>query len=195
MTKQNNNKTIGDILGDKKYRKIEFFAGDTIEDVVNELLRYKNNGVLAFGEFNGVNLYSDTVTMDGAYLEITGQTKAEFDKKQQEWREDYKRKEQEHKDSIPELTKEWMAKGREILSEDKWDYWDKIVPIRLGDLYHGMELGNCLDIVEILNNNGSLEEAKELIESQGHSGMSYGLVCAMVREFSERGQEFVDYVD
>lgn len=177
----------------KRYLEIEFW-GNTIEDAVNKLLEYREKGQLVCGEFNGVTLYSDTVTMDGAYKDITGKTKAEFDNVQQEWRNDYKRKEKEHKDRIPELTKVWMEKGREILTEDKWEYWDQIVPIRLNDLYRGMELGSCLDIVKILNNNGNLDEAKEEIENQGHSGMSFGLVCSMVKEFCERGSEFVEYV-
>lgn len=176
------------------YQNIEFYAGSNIEDAVNRLLKCKENGILACGEFNGTTLYSDTVTMDGAYKEITGKTKAEFDKAQQEWRDEYNRKEKEHQESIPSLSQEWMKKGREILSEDKLELWDKIVPIRIGDLYHGMELGCCLDIVKLLNNNGTLDEAKTMIENQNHSGMSFGLVCSMVREFSNRGQEFVEYV-
>jgi len=39
-----------------------------------------------------------------------------------------------------------------------------------------------------------MDEEKEMIESQDHSEMSYGLVCSMVREFCDRGQEFVEYV-
>ncbi|WP_137743312.1 hypothetical protein [Robertmurraya siralis] len=176
------------------YKTIEFRAGDTIEGAVRELLRHKEIGSVVCGQFNGVTLYSDTVTMDSAYKEITGKTKAEFDKDQQQWKEDYDRRQKEHEERIPELSKVWMEKGRKILSEDKWEFWDEIVPIRLGDIYHGMELGNCLDIIEILNNNGSLDEAKEKIENQGHSGMSFSLVCAMVKEFSDRGNEFVEYV-
>jgi len=57
-----------------------------------------------------------------------------------------------------------------------------------------MELGACLEIVKILNNNGPLDEAKAKTESQSHSGMSFGLVFSMVKEFSERGNEFVEYV-
>lgn len=179
---------------DKKYEQIGFFAGNTIEQAVNELLSYKQQGKLACGEFNGVTLYSDTVTMDSAYKKITGKTKAEFDKAQQERIDNYNKQKKEHEENIPSLSEEWMKKGREILTEDKWDYWDKIVPVRLNDLYQGMELGACLDIVKILNNNGSLDEAKTEIENQGHSGMSFGLVCAMVKEFSERGNEFVEFV-
>lgn len=178
----------------EKYEEIEFLVGNTIEHAVNELLNYKEKGKLVCGDFNGHTLYSDTVTMDGAYKQIIGQTKSEFDKAQQEMRENLKRQEKEHKEQIPSLAKVWMEKGREILTEDKWEFWDKIVPIRLNGLYQGMELGCCLDIVKILNNNGTLDEAKEKIESQDHSGMSFGLVCSMVKEFCDRGNEFVNYV-
>ncbi|ACA42291.1 hypothetical protein [Lysinibacillus sphaericus] len=178
----------------KKYEEIKFFAGNTIEQAVKELLSYKEEGKLVCGEFNGVVLYSDIVTMESAYQKITGKTKAEFDKSQQEWKEKYDEKKKKHEDEIPNLTKVWMEKGREILSEDRWEHWDKIVPVRLNDLNEDMELGASLDIVRILNSNGTLDEAKEKIESQGHSGMSFGLVCAMVKEFSDRGNEFVEYV-
>ncbi len=178
----------------KNYRKINFAIGSTIEDVVKQLLNYRARGVLVCGDFNGTTLYSDTVSMDEAYLSIIGKTKAEMDKQHKEWRENYDKEERKFKERIPSLSKGWMDKGRKVLSEDKWEYWDKIVPIRLGDLYHGMELGCCLDIVKILNDNGTLDEAKEKIESQDHSGMSYGLVCSMVMEFCDRGQEFVEYV-
>lgn len=178
----------------KKYEQVEFFAGSTVEEAVNELLNYKQKGKLVCGEFNGVVLFSDLVTMDSAYQQITGKTKPEFDKSQREWKDNYDKQKKEHNERIPELSRVWMKKGREILTEDKWEYWDQIVPIRLNDLYRGMELGACLDIVNVLNNNGTLDEAKETIESQGHSGMSFGLVCAMVKEFSDRGNEFVEYV-
>jgi gas vesicle protein len=177
-----------------KYLKIEFSWGSTIESAGHELIEHNKNGVFACGEFNGTTLYSDTVTMDGAYKEIIGKTKEEFDESQKKWREDSEKREAEFKDNIPSLTEEWKAKGRQVLDQDKWDYWDEIVPIRLTDLYHGMELGNCLKVVKILNEDGSLEEAKKEIESQGHSGMSFGLVRAMVKEFCDRGKEFTNYV-
>ena len=180
---------------EKKYEEIKFtFKVRNIEDVVNELLEYKSKGLLVCGAFNGKTLYSDTVTLDGAYKEITGKTKAEFDKMLQEKRDRYEKEQREHEEKTPKLTLVWQKKGREILSEDKWEYWDKIVPIRLRDLYQGMELGCCLDIIKILNNDGTLDEAKEKIENQEHSGMSFGLVCSMVKEFCVRGSEFVDFV-
>ncbi len=178
---------------EKNYKKIEFYTGCDIAMAVNKLLEYKDKGEYACGEFNGHMLYSDNVTVDSAYLEITGKTKADFDKEREEWRQDYERREQEHKAKIPELSVEWIDKGHKILDEKYWKEWDECVPIRLGDLYHGMELGNCLDIVEALNNNCDLDEAKKIIDGQDHSGMSYGLVRVMIKSFCDRGEEFYTY--
>ena len=72
--------------------------------------------------------------------------------------------------------------------------WVEIVPIRLGDLYRGMELGASLTIIKELNNGCELEVAKVIIEEQGHSGMSFGLVCSMIQGLCDRGIEFTNYV-
>jgi hypothetical protein len=175
------------------YRNVEFMAGDTIEDAINELKTYHEKGIKVNGSFNGKILYSDSDTIDSAYIKITGKTKIENDRLQQEWLEEYKRKEKEHKEKIPELIKEWVAKGKEILSEDKWELWEKCVPMRLNDLYKGFELGCCLEIIKALNTK-TFEDAKKIIDEQDHSGMSFGLICSMLISFSDKGKEFVEYI-
>ena len=175
----------------KEYKEIEFGIGNDIESALNELKSYKE---LVFGSFNGQILYSDIDDLDSAYKKITGKSKSECDAELKKSNDEYKEQERQHKESIPELTKEYIAKGNIILDEKYRELWAKCVPIRLGDLYHGMELGNCLEIVEQLNKGESLENVKPLIENQGHSGMSFNLVCSMVKSFCGRGREFVDYV-
>lgn len=171
-----------------------FKLGDDLEDAVNFLLSFKDKNVLAKGEFNGTILYSDTVNMNQAYRDIVGMTKEELI----EWRrrdlEDYEQEKKEFAEKIPELSRIWKRKGREVLEEDRWDEWDEIVPIRLKDFYQGVELRKHLEIISILNEDGSLDEAKKAIERQGHSGTSFGLVCSMVESFCSRGKAFVDYV-
>ena len=164
------------------YRKIEFGAGDSIERAMKDLARFKERGELVYGEFNGQKLYSDIDDVDSAYKKITGKTKAEFDAQRK------------HKEAIPELTKEWIEKGFAILDKKYHETWAKCVPIRLDDLYQGMELGATLDIVKVLNAGCELDVAIGIIEGQGHSGMSFGLVCSMVKSFCDRGSEFVAYV-
>lgn len=176
----------------ENYEEIDLL-GRNIKECVNELLEYKKIGKLVFGVFNRHKLYSDTVTIDSAYKEITGLTEKEYYEYLKRQHEEYEKQKQEYIVSIPDKSKIWIKKGKEILDKDKWELWEKIVSIRLNGLYQGMELKCCLDIVKILN-EGTLEDAKEEIENQGHSGRSLGLVCSMVKEFSLRGQEFVDLV-
>lgn len=176
------------------YREFKAYAGMSIEHAVAELQEHHQFGRKVCLEFNGVYLYSDTVTLDGAYMAICGKTKAEYEKYQAELREERRRKDEKHKARIPQLVEEWKAKGREVLDEKYWSLWDEILPIRLGDLYHGMELPMCLDIVKALNEGCSLEEAKRIIDDQGHSYMSYHLVRNMVKEFCDRGIDFAEFV-
>lgn len=177
-----------------EYEEVHLGYGIDLEGTVETLLNYKKEGRLVCCEFNEQMFYSDTVTMDDAYLKITGKTKKDFDESQKRLKEDYDRREEEHKEAIPSLTEEWRSKARSVLSEDKLDYWDEIVPIRLSDIYHGMELGSTLDIISLLK-EGKLAEAKEEFINQQHSGMSASLVFAMVREFHKDGDKFVDFVD
>lgn len=176
----------------KNYKKIDSCWGMTIDMAVNELLQYKERGELAFLEFNGIKLYSDTVTLDGAYIAITGITKADHEERVGKQREEYKREGEKYQAKSPLLVAVWQDKGRAFVKLDKLDLWDKCVPARLNDLYHGMELGACEEIIIALNNGCTIGEAKTIIENQNHSGMSYGLVRSMVREFAERGQEFFE---
>lgn len=175
----------------KKYREIEFGCGTSLESAVKEL---KSHEDLVCGSFNGQMLYSDIDDMDSAYKKVQGMTKKEFDDAKRKSNERYKLEKITHYKAIPELTKEWIKKGKAVLDSKHFDYWEEIVPIRLADLYRGMELGSCLSIVEALNKGVELEKAKEIIEGQGHSGMSFGLVCSMVKHFCDRGDEFVNYV-
>lgn len=175
----------------KHYREIEFGAGQSIESAMKELKEHKD---LVCGSFNGQMLYSDIDDLDSAYKKITGKTKAEFDEEIQKEHEQYELEKKKHEEAIPELTKEWIEKGEKILDSKHHELWTKIVPVRLSDLYRGMELGACLDIVKELNEGCELDKAKTIIEEQGHSGMSFSLVCSMIKQFSDRGAEFVNYV-
>lgn len=177
----------------KKYYEIEFPPGINIKKCVEILLKYKEKEELVFGVFNGHKLYSDTVTLDTAYKEITGYTCQEYEDTLKRLSEEYEIEKKKHFNDIPKKAMLYMQRGREILDSNKIIEWDKIVPIRLHDIYEGFELNCCLDIIKILN-EGTFEEAKEAIQKQGHSGQSFHLTCAMIKKFSSLGKEFVVYI-
>lgn len=175
----------------KEYTEIEFRAGCSIVSAIEQL---HTCGFLACGSFNGRTLYSDIDDVDSAYVKIVGKSKTEFDAEIKAYKDKREEDDRKHKEAIPVLTKEWIEKGRSILDAKYIDRWVEIVPMRLNDLYRGMELKCCLDIIAALNDGCFLEDAKYVVESQSHSGVSFRLVCAMVREFCDRGDEFVKYM-
>lgn len=180
-------------------KQIEFLLGDSIDTAWKGLLRASAEcGDTCFGEFNGKEIRS-TDTLDEAYMKILGKTKSEHEKEMQDWRDEYERQEKEHKDNIPNLTPIYREKARGVILEDQYEYWDKIVPIRLGDLYHGMELDATLDLCKIMRDESMsyderLKKAYDTFMDQGHSGMSAGLVASMLRTFCPDGHDLADAV-
>lgn len=62
-------------------RKIELLPNDNIESAVYTLLAAKAREESVYCEFQGHILHSNNTSMDSAYLEVLGCTKAEFEKK------------------------------------------------------------------------------------------------------------------
>lgn len=70
-----------------------------------------------------------------------------------------------YKAEIPKLHVEWIQRGREVLSADQWDNWDKVVPTILSNASPLM-LRNCLDIIKILNAGDNLDDAKDYLKNK-----------------------------
>lgn len=174
----------------------EFRAGMSIESA-HELLcnAAKECGQPAVGEFNGKVIASD-MTLDECYVKITGKTKAEHDDECKKQVEEYERQEREHKERIPEIIEEYKQKAKGLVKEEEWDYFLEVLPIRVNDLYRGIEIQSMLDIIQVLKENKddeakAIKESRKVFENQGHSGMSACLVAQLVRKFSPwLGEEF-----
>lgn len=180
----------------KEYREITISWGSTLEDAVKELLKYKEKEIRVHLEFNGVDLYSDTVSMEQAYRDVVGISKSEFNERQKKHREEWKRSEEEYIEKIPELVKIWTDRGRALLDESRWSSWEENVKILLSNgLYKGLELRQCLEVVEALNRGDTFEKVKVIVDEQRHSGMSYSLIRFMVSDFCDRGMDFFDSLE
>ena len=180
-------------------KEIEFYAGDTIDTAWKKLLRESADcGDTCFGMFNDKEIRS-TDTLDEAYVKVLGKTKAEFDDAVKKEREEYERKKKEHEDNIPNLVPEYCEKARGVILEDQYEFWDKIVPIRLRDLYRGMELDATLDLCKIMRDESvgydeRIRKAYDTFMGQGHSGMSASLVASMLKTFCPDGEDLADAV-
>lgn len=179
--------------------EVEFYAGENIESAMSMLYKEADKThQVCCGKFNCETLLS-TDSIDDAYKKVTGKTKAEHDEYERKWREEYERREAEHKAKIPALTEEYKQKARGLVLDSELEYWDKIVPIRLGDLYHGMELGQTLDICAIMRDekltyDERLHKAYKLFIDSGHSGCSANLTANMIKRFCPDGADVADAV-
>lgn len=183
------------------FKEIEML-GRHLDDIISELLEARLREQNVYCIFNGYILYSDTISEDDAYLAIydcTKEEKEEQDRIKADLRKKYiaknKRENKAHEAKIPQLTKEYIEKAKEILDPQYMASWIECVPIRLKDLYKGMELQATLDLVKLLNNDRPFDEVKEALRNQSHSGMSEYLVKLMLIEFCNRGNQFRDYLE
>lgn len=171
-------------------REIEVLPGSNLESVVYTLLAAKARGESVYCDFNGHKLYSDTVSMDSAYMEVLGQTKADYDKAQEEWRQNYEREQKEAEERAKANIPNWIEKGQALIFPERYAEWEKCVIARASDLYHGLELDSALEIMTALENGATMEEAKQMLDKQGHSGMSASIVRNILFAFSSKGPEF-----
>lgn len=184
-------------------------CGERLNDMCEELNKYytrekhrrEKAGItedfIVYAVFNGVEILH-TDTPDEISVKVTGKTIAEREAAEKAWREEYDRKEREHQVRIPELIEKYKKEARGVIPEDKLELWDEIVPIRLNDLYRGMELEEWLKMIRVLNEDKPKEErfaiCKEIFDNAGHSGMSGNLVLSGLCEFHPDGRELAELI-
>lgn len=181
----------------KQYKEIQLPPLRYLNQAI-EYIRTVNPNIvgtnLVYAMFNGHPIYSDNIDVDEIYSRVCAYNASN---KQKEIELDYEKAEKEFQKKIPTLTKKYNALAKGVIADDKLDQWYELVPIRLRDLYHGMELDATLEIIKELNkatdSNTHFAEAKNIFDKQDHSGLSGGLICAMLNMFAPNGVEFVKY--
>lgn len=166
----------------KEYRE-EFFGG-TLDSVVMKMQEMERRGDHVCTNFNGHMLYSDTVTMDSAYKEVLGCTKAEWDKQMEEFRRQQAIEKARFEAQKPELIAAAVERGAKVIEPALMETWKDCVKQSYDALYKGHDVTATLDLLEAIDQGQDWKEVKQIFEDQGHSGMSAGLVGHMVQEFS-----------
>lgn len=87
--------------------------------------------------------------------------------------------------------KPFLKKGTEMDMEKEWE---KMVNIRVNDLYGGSEVGNALDIIESYKEKKDPKEIKSIFAKEGHSGMSASLVFQIINYYIVDGAEIVEII-
>lgn len=85
---------------------------------------------------------------------------------------------------------EWVVQGQTMMYPEKYAKWETCVIERATDFSNGLILKNALEIMATLENGASIEEAKQVLANQGHSGGTELDVRNIVLQFSNRGPDF-----
>ena len=106
---------------------------NTIDEVVEALLKVRNRGERAYCEFNGVTFDSEIISIDYAYKLLTGFTKREYDILEE-------RKLMGAIDRIPEQIK----RGRKLIYPSRFQEWAMDVAKEAVSSTNGQVIDNAL---------------------------------------------------
>lgn len=87
----------------------------------------------------------------------------------------------------------WIKRGMAFVFPEMAQLWEECVKVRASDLYRGFEVDCALAIMEKLEKGATFEEAKQLLDSQKHSGTSWALTRHIIFTFYKTGPEFWEY--
>lgn len=165
----------------------------TVEEAVIELIKESiRKKLLLYCLFNNVYLYSDEVSLDSAYKEITGKNYNEFQIARKQEHEKILKYNAEYEKKIPELTKSYIEKGHQIIAPSYWTKYDEIVDASLHGMYKGFDLDCALELIQMLNNKDDISEVGKKMRMQDHSGWSAVVVKHMVKDLCDRGIIFFE---
>ncbi len=172
---------------------VEIFGN--LDEVVRELIRFRDAGFDVYCDFNGHKLYSKDISFDSAYLEVCGCTYSEYLRRSKEriakWQEEQKRE----KEKATKNKLEWIVTGHKYIPEQLWSEWEKCIDIRIKDLYNGVEIEYALNIMRAYEIGTPVEKISEMIESQHHSGASYSILKSIITYFYPKGNELFQELD
>lgn len=172
--------------------ELELYAYDTIDTVVKRLLEAKDEGKHIYCNFNGVKLYSDSVTLDSAYIEIYGFTKEERDERlKKDIEKNKKRMEEDRKhaiENIPNL----IEKGTQLIYPFRHEEWAKLVEADANGNYCGLITTSAIRIMTAIEEEKTIEELVEMFKEQGHSGLSASLTRNIIMTYSKNGYPFYE---
>ena len=172
-----------------------------LDDIVKSLQSMKNDTTNYFYDFLGHRLYSDTVTLDGAYEKIYKMSRQEYREKLQESYGTYRTKEKEKLENIRKEVLEKKSRiyeqAKKVILEDQMHLFDEVLGVLMP---HGIYFSSeeniqlFLELLEQLNSdNYSLAVAKELYNKiQSNYILANCCLLKAIKQLSVHGSALFD---
>lgn len=165
----------------------ETMAGMTIKETMQHLYEVqsrKNNTILVVTEFNGVELNS-SMTIDDAYVAVTGLTESQLELKHKKEAELAKEKaikeKNENKSKIQDILD--FKNNEFAITQNQVLIFKKIIPdlneAVQNSIYHGKEILFSLQIVSLINKT-FIDKAVEKTNNENLSGSALNIIFYLV---------------
>lgn len=172
-------------MPDSNYSEIKIPAGCSLKTAVQLLIsKTVLNDELVFCEFEGVKLYSDTVSLDSAYKQITGKSYQEYELASSLSPEE-------------KMINDMIARGHRVIIESKWPEWDDYVPCSVNGIYAGKDIKGSLEIMESLSNDNSetgMRAACKILKQYDYNSTLVKIIQHIVYQYYADGSKFINTI-
>lgn len=151
------------------------------------------NGISAVFDHYDLDVRTDEDFLD--FVTITTEGESIEEKRQRE--EAAERKRQSDRLELIEKIKnqmpKWIEDGNAFIYLEKQEEWKEYVESYQGDsTLYARIIEQALEVMRCLEEKGSLIEAQQVIEEQGHSGWSHREINDIIFRFSKKGPDFYE---
>lgn len=179
---------------------ISFPCGTTIDEAL-KLLRDTAKEYSTFSptvvcaDFNDITLTS-TMTDDEAYLAITGKTKAQHKKEQQEYFDSIKRSDEAYRDKFTDTLKMYKEVSKKYIKLEDFKDFCKDLDEYLNIGYRTFIIDCLFEVISIAKRDTELEdiiaEVRDKVDKQGHSGNTAYQLYKLVRKYCPHGEDIAN---
>lgn len=166
-------------------------------DKVIELLEDVRDKENVYYDFDGHKIYSCDLTIDGAYKQVYGVTKQEYDQIGEEIEKVEENTFNEQEKAAIALIPYWIKQLKDVVDPRKLEEWSNYIQTTYVEYLevfsnYPIAIGESIRIIKDLESGISLEDANKMFKQSSFT--EPGIIKYLVKTFSKRGPEFSEYV-
>ncbi len=176
----------------------------TLDEIINILLIAKQSGAAIFVDFNGVTLSSENLTIDKAYQQVYGCSKADYNlsiiQRKQAMQQEQQQSVQDLFDRVTAKRARavskipyWQSWGTHYISAEKQERWNAAVTASAYGMHIGRDLEIAANLITMLSLGADMSAVVAMADEEyGGSDNARALIRDDILKFSNRGPDFYE---
>lgn len=147
-------------------------------------------------EFEDKIYYTLLDDEESCYKRVTGISRDEFIKQEEEYKEKLhnkmaKIKKQMALNNMPQ----WIEDGNKLIYPQKQKDWKDLIELRIEGEPYGKDVAIAIQVMKSLESDGDFQTAYDIIKERNLSGSEYSSVLSLVVNFYKKGTAFYRFID